>query len=112
MFLLETVIPYESIGIVGVLITGIIALWKVNTRVVKRNEELYGKAVEKAEAQAATADERAHELAVVLEKNAVALTASAQAMGEITETFKDYHRILERVMDRLEALGGKNHGSS
>lgn len=112
MFLLETAIPYESIGIVGVLITGVIALWKVNTRLVKQNEELHAKAVEKAEKQANNADERANRLAVVLEKNAVALTASVQAMEEITETFKNYHRVLERVMDRLESLGGNSHGNT
>lgn len=93
MFLAEALSdgPWSELTVGGILAIGIIAVWRVNTRLASKNEQLQDDATKKAEDRAEKARQETQELLGVL-------NANSQAMEKLTTTQNNLVTLLERVL--------------
>jgi hypothetical protein len=95
MILLETEAysgPWGELTVGGILMAGLVVVWRVNTKMAEQNEKLH---VRIAEIQ----EERAK--AAVVETKAIteALNASTEAMKSMTSAVKNNNALLERLIN-------------
>jgi hypothetical protein len=95
-------IPYESLGVVGLLAIAVVTLWLLNGKLAKQVAELQELRATTAEAEAARAEERAVRSTEVVQENSSAFRANANAMTQMTKAFEANSRMVEKLLDRLE----------
>jgi hypothetical protein len=99
-------IPYESIGVVGLLIIAVGVLWRLITKLADKNERLHEASVTKAEAEAEKSVERAERHAKIIQDNTDALRDSTTATKDLTKAFDGNTKVVELAIAKLEGRGG------
>lgn len=93
MFLAEVLSdgPWGELTVGGILAIGIIAIWRVNTKLASKNEYLQDEATKKAEDRAEKARQEMQEILGIV-------NANSQAMEKLTTTQINLVTLLERVL--------------
>lgn len=91
--------PWGELTVGGILMAGLVVVWRVNTKMADQNEKLHLRIAEIQEERAKAA---------VVETKAIteALNTSTAAMNSMTEAVKNNNRLLERLIN-----GQGNHAT-
>lgn len=84
--------PWGELTVGGILTIGIIAIWRVNTKLAGQNEKLHNRI-------AAIQEERAKQAGEETKAMTEALTASTTAMDKMTTAVENNNRLLERLLN-------------
>lgn len=84
--------PWGELTIGGILTIGIIAIWRVNTKLAGQNEKLHNRI-------ASIQEERAKQASEETKSMTEALTASTTAMDKMTTAVENNNRLLERLIN-------------
>lgn len=99
-------IPYESLGVVGLLAVAVVTLWRLNASLAKKNEKLHEGAVEKAELEAKRAVETAERHVKIIQSNTEAQREATSATKDLTKAFEANTKVVELMLARLQGPGG------
>lgn len=84
--------PWGELTVGGILLAGLVVVWRVNTKMASQNEKLH---VRIAEIQEERAKAAVDETKAITE----ALNASTEAMKSMTEAVKNNNRLLEKLIN-------------
>lgn len=84
--------PWGELTVGGILMAGLIVVWRVNTKMAQQNEALHVRI-------AAIQEQRAQDAKGEIKALTDAQNATAQAMNGVTAAVQNNNRLLERLLD-------------